>query len=523
MRVVNKKEILEIEKASFGEFGLTKDLVIEGVGREISDFILENFIEDLDTSSFIFLIGAGNNGADGLAAARNLSNKGLNVRVFFIAGNEKLSDELKIQMDRAKAFEVRGNEIDDAKYLESFLLQNSQQNIIIDAISGTGVRLPLAEKVYDFINVINENSDFTISIDLPSGVDTNSGKVQGTAVKADITLSIGFPKIGCFIGEGVNYIGQIENLEIGFSHKLKSGDKELADLDQVVDIARLRSKFEDKKSFGHTLLLGGSHGLTGSLVMASEAALRVGVGVVTAATWEPQYLEFVSRLIPEIKTGYIPLDDSRWGALVSDLEKYDSIVIGPGLGVSARSRRLVHKILESYQGPVVLDADAINVLSIKDDLALLQNRRNPTILTPHFGEMAKFFKVEKSKIHAEPIKYLKQAVDQTNALVVLKGPCTFLGFPSGQVYLNYSPNSGMASGGVGDVLAGILGGFAAQDHTMKKNISRYEKIVSLDKTVLLGVMMHSRAGYFASQDLGDRYMTATSIINSLPKAFEEIK
>ncbi len=521
MRIVSLSEMREIEDEMKEKFHLSENTIIENVGRGVSEFLDKNYSSKEIT--YLFIVGYGNNGADGMCAARYLSNMGYNVRVFLFGDESKKTAAFNTQMSIAESFEVKGNRVESADSVESFILQTNGECIIIDCLFGTGVRLPLADELYELIQVINDRSDFTISLDIPTGVETDTGAVEGSAVRADLTLSVGFPKIGCFQGEGVNYVGKLENIDIGIPRQLRDGDKVLADIGDIIHTARLRSKFADKRFFGHTLLLGGSHGKTGSLVLSSEAALRVGAGLATGATWEPQYLEFTSRLIPEIKTGFIPTEDTKWDNLIHGLSNYDSIVIGPGLGVNARSRRVVHKILESYQGPMVVDADAINVLDIEQDAVLLQNRLNPTILTPHCGEMASFFNVKEKEVQDNPISYLKKAIELTNAFVILKGPCTYLGFPSGKIYLNYSPNAGMATGGVGDVLAGILGGLIAQDNTIKKNVSKFDKLVSLDKTILLSVVLHSRAGHFASMNLGERYMSAKSIIDSLPKAFEEIK
>jgi len=521
MRIVSLSEMNEIEDKMKKDFHLSEETIIENVGRGVAEFLDKNYSSKELT--YLFILGYGNNGADGMCAARYLSNMGYNVRAFLFGDESKKTDSFNKQMSIAESFEVKGNRVDSAASVESFILQTNGECIIIDCLFGTGVRLPLADEIYELIQVINDRSDFTISLDIPTGVETDTGAVEGSAIRADLTLSVGFPKIGCFQGNGVNYVGKLENIEIGIPRQLKAGNKVLAGISDVIDTARLRSKFADKRFFGHTLLLGGSHGKTGSLVLSSEAALRVGAGLATGATWEAQYLEFTSRLIPEIKTGFIPIEDTKWDNLIEGLSNYDSIVVGPGLGVSARSRRLVHKVLESYQGPVVVDADAINVLDVEQDAVLLQNRLNPTILTPHCGEMASFFNVNEKEVHDNPIKFLKKAIELTNAFIILKGPCTYLGFPSGKIYLNYSPNAGMATGGVGDVLAGILGGLIAQDNNIKKNVSKFDKMVSLDKTILLSVVLHSRAGHFASIDLGERYMSAKSIIDSLPRAFEEIK
>jgi hydroxyethylthiazole kinase-like uncharacterized protein yjeF len=256
--------------------------------------------------------------------------------------------------------------------------------------------------------------------------------------------------------------------------------------------------------------------------MASTAALKVGAGLVTAATWEPQYQEFISRLIPEVMTGYIPLDQSKWGRLLKDLEKYDAIVIGPGMGRSNRARMLVLEILNNFSGPVVLDADAINVLSLNADAEVFKLRNAPTLMTPHFGEFSRFAGIPFEDVNKEPFHYLREVIERINCSVILKGPCTYLGFTNGKTYFNYAPNDGMATGGVGDVLAGILGGLIGQEANLKKRVSLYNIYENLNRTILMGVIAHTKAGQAAAEKNGVRPMTASSLIEAFPEAFKTL-
>jgi len=243
---------------------------------------------------------------------------------------------------------------------------------------------------------------------------------------------------------------------------------------------------------------------------------------VTAVTWEPQYQEMITRLIPEVMTGYVPNDQSKWPKLLKGLDKYDSILIGPGLGRSIRARLLVLEILNNFSGPVVLDADAINVLSLKEDAEVFKLRNAPTILTPHMGEFARFSGISYEEIQKAPYHHLKEVIDHINCSVLLKGPCTYLGFANGQTYFNFSPNDGMATGGVGDVLAGILAGLIGQEANIKKRDSLYNIYEALNRTIILGVMLHTWAGEIAAQKLGERSLTAMSLIDVFPETFKEL-
>lgn len=524
MRIVTHAEMKELEKLAQGKYHFPEKLIIENVALLGAKAIVNKLGPEIELGELIFMIGKGFNGGTGLAIARHLASMGHETRAFLLFEEKECSQEVKDQLRIAKAYGVRTAQIDEVTALEAYFQQNSAPKIIVDAIFGTGVRLPLSQFLYDVINLINEEKAYTISLDIPTGVEGDSGQIQGNAISADLTLAVGLPKLGYYQADGARLVGEVEVIPSGLPREIieTQGDKFLIDKDLKNELPPARNKFGDKKLFGHTLVIGGSHGLTGALVMSSSAALKVGAGLVTASTWEPQYQEFMARLIPEVMTGFIPTDQGKWGKLIKDLEKYDSIVIGPGLGRSLRSRALVLEILNNFSGPVVLDADAINVLNIKDDSEVFRVRNAPTLMTPHFGEFARFTGIGLEEVQKEPYYYLKETIERINCSVILKGPCTYLGFPNGKTFFNFSPNDGMATGGVGDVLAGILGGFIAQEANLKKRDSLYNIYENLNRTILLGVLIHTWSGKFASQKLGVRPMTATSLIESFPEAFKAL-
>ena len=524
MRIVTQSEMKEIEKLAQAKFHFPEKLIIENVALLSARAIVNKLGEEISVGELIFLIGRGNNGGTGLAIARHMASMGFESRAFLLFDEKDQSVEVKEQLKIAQNYGVRTTHLDDLAPLEAYFQQNSSPKIIIDAIFGTGVRLPLSNFLYDVIHFINEARAYTISLDIPTGIEGDSGLIQGNAIVANLTLAVGFPKLGYYQADGPRLVGEIEIIPTGIPHDLviKGGDKFLIDQDLKNDLPPARNKFGDKKLFGHTLVVGGSHGLTGALVMTSTAALKVGAGLVTASTWEPQYQEFISRLIPEIMTGYVPNDQTKWASLLKDLDKYDSIVIGPGLARSIRARMLVLEILNNFSGPVVLDADAINVLSLKEDAQLFSMRSAPTLLTPHFGEFARFSGLALEEVNKAPYFHLKEVIERINCTVILKGPCTYLGFPNGKTFFNFSPNDGMATGGVGDVLAGILGGLIGQEANLKKRDSLYNIYENLNRTILLGVLIHTWSGRFAAEKLGVRPMTATSLIEAFPEAFKAL-
>lgn len=522
MRIVTHAEMKELEKIAQTKYHFPEKLIIENVALLGAKAIVNKLGPEINMGELIFMIGKGFNGGTGLAIARHLASMGHETRAFLLFEEKDCSQEVKEQLKIAKSYGVRIAHIDEVSALESYFQQNSAPKIIIDAIFGTGVRLPLSHFLYDVINLINQEKAYTISLDIPTGVEGDSGQIQGNAIVADLTLAVGFPKLGYYQADGARLVGEVEVIPSGLPKQILSvnADKFLIDKDLKDELPPARNKFGDKKLFGHTLVIGGSHGLTGALVMSSMAALKVGAGLVTASTWEPQYQEFMSRLIPEIMTGYVPLDQSKWEKILKEINKYDSIVIGPGLGRSLRSRALVLEILNNFSGPVVLDADAINVLNIKDDAEVFKLRSAPTLMTPHFGEFARFTGIPMEEVMKEPYLHLKNTIEMINCSVILKGPCTYLGFANGKTFFNFSPNDGMATGGVGDVLAGILGGLIGQEANLKKRDSLYNIYENLNRTILMGVLIHTWSGKYAAEKFGVRPMSATSLIEAFPEAFK---
>ncbi len=523
MRIVSTKEMAKIEKTTYEEYFFDERLLMENVAIQGAKVIQSLLKEKFLGEEIIFLIGRGNNGADGLGVARHLSNNGFRCRAFILAAENEVNDEVKKQMKMASAFHVAVNYIENSDQIYSYFEQMAPK-VVVDCIFGTGVILPLSNFIYEIIEYVNDNAEVIFAMDIPTGIEGDTGLSQGRAIEADYTLAVGYLKLGHYVATGARCSGEVKVLDVGFPKEIDvQGDKFLLLPEQMVKLVRARDLFADKKVFGHALVIGGSHGLTGAAAMASSAALRVGSGLVTVATWEPQYQELMDRLIPEVMTGYIPLDTGKWDRLIQDLNKYSSVVIGPGLARSTRARRLVLEVLNNFDGPVVIDADAINVLSLSEDKKVFNMRNAPTVLTPHFGEFAKFAGIEYEEVSRHPVKYLKELVDEINCTVVLKGPCTYIGSTDGNVYFNYLPNDGMATGGVGDVLAGMLGGLLGQDAQIKEmNISLVDRYDLFNRNVALSIYLHSLAGKFAAEKFGVRTMSAGSIIDSLSQAFDAL-
>ena len=524
MRVVSSNEMREIEQHTINEIGFHEGLIIENIGSTGADFIETEFLQEAQYGEIVFLVGQGNNGSDALAVARHLKNRGHTVRAFMMFPKDDCNEELVRQAELARNFGVKFSEIRSTEQLLSYFTQTQDEYLVIDGIIGIGLRLPLSNYLFDITNIVNDHASILVSMDIPTGVCADSGAISGNAMDADFTMTVGLPKTGLYIGDGAKHAGEVVVLDGGFPNELLAGgDKALLTKDSVVSLYGPRNKFAHKNSFGHCLIVGGSPGLAGALIMASRAALKVGTGLVTASTWKESYPELCSRSIPEIMTGLIPTDRPGVDVIIKELSRWDSIVIGPGLGRGEQARNTLMEVLNHFAGPVVVDADALRVLDLKEDGQVIAQRNWPTILTPHMGEFADLVGVETTQVLENPLGYLKELIDQLNCCVVLKGSCTYVGFPSGEIYINYFPNDGMASGGSGDVLAGMLGGLLAQYPMEVKSSSIFADKSVVYNAVKLGVVAHTLAGKYAVGKLGARSMTAGSIIEHLSDAFFELE
>ena len=526
MRVVDKEEMRAIESKTIEGHGFHEDLIIENVGVRGADFIEEEILKRHSFEELVFMVGQGNNGADALAVARHLRNRGYACRAFLLFPETDFTEGLKKQKLLAEKFGVKLNELNGTDQLKAYFMQTQEDYFVLDGITGSGFRSPLSNYLFDIVRIVNESASCIVSMDISTGVEANSGAVGSEASDADYTVALGLPKTGHYVGEGAKHGGEVAVVDAGLPIEcMDGGDKALLLAENLADVYSQRSRFAHKNTFGHALIVGGSEGMTGALVMASEAALRVGTGLVTAATWKESYAEATARMIPEVMTGLVPTERDDVEDIIRVLERFDSIVIGPGMGRSKKTRATVVELLSNFAGPVAVDADAINALSLSEDRELLRSRKGATILTPHIGEFATFMGVSNSEVLENPIGLLKRAVDETNSCIILKGACTFLGFPTGEILINYFPNDGLATGGSGDVLAGMLAGLLAQaapEKEDKKKSGLFTDEARYNRAMCMGVSLHTLAGKYAASKLGPESMTARNIIENISEAFMEI-
>ncbi len=407
-----------------------------------------------------------------------------------------------------------GVELFEAETTKLEEIQKAIQNsgLIIDAILGTGLQgkvTGLKAKIIDLINIANKE---VVAIDVPSGLDADTGKIKGPCIKAAHTITLALPKIGLLIFPGASYAGKVTVEDIGIPSYLFKNNKIKTNMitkEIVKSLLPFRATYSHKGSFGKVLILAGSIGMTGAAYLASEAAMRSGAGIVVLGI--PRSLNSIMEVkLTEVMT--LPLAETEKQSLGEEAEEtilklmknYSVLGIGPGISRELETQRLAKKIIEKSNIPLVIDADAIYALS--EDLEILERTKAPLVITPHPGELAKLINKDIDYILDNQLDITREIAQKYGIVVVLKGARTIIANKEGEIYINVGDNSGMATGGSGDVLTGIICSLIAQG---ADNFS----------AAITGVYIHSLAGYLARDIKGERGMIAGDILSQIPQAF----
>jgi len=536
MKVVTAAEMQEIDKKTIKEPGISGLVLMERAGLAVVSKIKDLF----GRKKVIVVSGAGNNGGDGMVIARNLHNEGWDVEVFLTAMPEDLKGDALSQYKTALKCGVL------IKPAEELIIHKAsiftRHSIIVDAILGTGLKKNVTGMLSEIINILNQSALPVISADIPSGISSDNGQVMGNAVKAGYTVTFGLPKRGHFLHPGAEFSGKLFIEDIGFPKALLGSEKpgvELLERDYLNRLIPVRRIYSHKGNYGHVLIIAGSRGKTGAALMAAEACLRTGAGLVTigipeslAEVFQSRVTEAMTLILPDNGDGTLSAKAS--GRILDFLKKSaDILAIGPGIGVTAGTRKLLRDLISNSESPMVIDADGIN--SINGNRGVFTKAKAPIILTPHPGEMARLLKEAKDKEQrAKSVEHRAKSKDvtagfslrdeiekdriniaisfakETGTHLVLKGVPTIIAAPDGQAFINPTGNPGMAKGGTGDVLTGMISGFLAVCRNPLHSC-------------ILGVYMHGLAGDIGASEIGENSLIATDIIDKIPAAFYSLK
>ena len=496
MRILNTQQTRELDANTIQKERIASIELMERASRAFVDWLSLR----LETTQKIGIVcGTGNNGGDGLAIARMLNDWGYPVRVWVIKGGVEESEDFKTNAANLSV-SVEKREIKSESEAVSF----DACDVLIDAIFGSGLSRPAAGIYAHVINLINQSSALRVSVDIPSGLRADSPS-SGAIVKADYTISFQLPKLAFLLPGSYAFTGEWVLVDIGLNKKFIKRAVTSYFFTQQKDVRKIlkpRSKIDHKGTFGHALLIAGSHGKMGAAILASRAALRAGTGLLSVHAPSCGY-EVLQTTIPEAMT--IVDDDPKIFSGPPDLSQYAAVGIGPGLGQDARTIKAVAKTLETYRDPMVIDADALNILA--GNRHLLGLVPPGSILTPHPREFERLTGPWADDF--ERLEMQKQLAVTLKAVVVLKGAHTSIATASGQVYFNSTGNPGMATGGTGDALTGVLTGLLAQKYTP-------------DEAAIAGVLLHGLAGDLALAEFGMDSLIASDVVAYLPGAFLKV-
>jgi len=449
--------------------------------------------------------GKGNNGGDGFAIARHLKIAGARVIVYPIAGTE-LSGDALVNYDIADKMGIVKDFTGIDEHIENEL---RCADAVVDAIYGTGIRGTVREDGYEVIEAINANAKYVLSVDIPSGINADTGEVCGICVRADKTVTFAAWKIGMLMYPGADYVGSVVLAPISVPEYILDMDKELVEIiDESWSVKHRLSRKNDsqKADYGKIFIIAGSEGMSGAAYMSAQAALYGGAGLVTvgvcesiAHAMEVKTTEAMTLVLDD-NDGHIALGAEP--AIMSQMAKSDVILIGPGLGRSREVGRIIRNVLAAARVPVVVDADAL--YAVAKDMTMLSDCGCPLIFTPHEAEMARLINSDIEYVRSHRLEVSREFCERYGVTLILKGSRTIVTTPELKQYINITGNPGMATGGSGDVLAGLVAAFSA----------RAEKE---GDAAVIAVRHHGLAGDYAMEKYGMEAMTAVDVLNSLKR------
>ncbi|HKZ57228.1 MAG TPA: NAD(P)H-hydrate dehydratase [Thermodesulfovibrionales bacterium] len=516
MKVVTAEEMRVIDRRTIEGYSIPGSVLMERAGLAVAARIKESF----SPRKVIIIAGSGNNGGDGLVVARNLYNEGWDVKVFLTVKPEDLKGDALLQYRIAVKFGLEIYPMNE--FLTNYSSLITRHCILVDALLGTGISKNVTGLLSEVISYLNRSNVPIISVDIPSGISSDNGQIMGEAVRADYTVTFGLPKRGHLLYPGAQHSGKLFIEDIGFPKELLNSEKlhiELLTKDKVSPLIPQRPRYSHKGNYGHVLIIAGSKGKTGAAIMAAKACLRSGAGLVTlgipkslADVFQSRVTEEMILALPDKGDGTLSQRASR--VILNFLnERATTLAIGPGIGISSDTKKLMEILIKTSTTPMLIDADGIN--SLKGERAIFSKVKAPIILTPHPGEMARLLgkqkgvsvktqDIERNRINV-PFSFAKE----TGTYLVLKGVPTIIAGPDGMAYINSTGNPGMASAGTGDVLTGMISAFLSQG-------------LSPTHASILGVYMHGFAGDSAAAEKGEHPLIATDIIEKIPFAFHSL-
>jgi hydroxyethylthiazole kinase-like uncharacterized protein yjeF len=508
MYLVTASEMQAMDHQTIETYGIPGQVLMENAGRGATGVLLDHF-GDCIQNGVAIIAGKGNNGGDGFVMARNLAQKGTDVNVFLLGKRTAVKGAAAANLKLLAPLEIPVIELPDEEAFLDYKSEFSSYGLLVDAILGTGLKSDVKKFFASVIALINSLNVPVFAVDIPSGLNSDTGQPCGTCIRAHATATFAFAKIGHFSCPGADYTGKLEIIDIGIPNHIVEAVKPkqyLLTPNRIGSYLHPRPMDVHKGQTGHLLIIAGSTGKTGAAAMTALSAMRTGAGLVTLGipeslnpVLEAQVLEAMTAPLPEIDKG--TLGESAFNPIMKLTQDKKCLAIGPGIGQAAETKSLVGRIVGKSKIPVVIDADGLNNLT--GQTQLLNTLAVPIVLTPHPGEMARLINVTPAIVQQDRITCAREFAMEFNVHVVLKGAKTVIAHPDGRAFINPTGNPGMASGGMGDVLTGLIAGLITQGF-------------SAEAAAHAAVYLHGAAADTLAKTVGPFGYLASEVMNAIP-------
>lgn len=515
MRVVTASQMRELDRRAIEEFGIPSLLLMENAGLQAA-LEMERSFPHLRRSRVAVVCGRGNNGGDGFVVARHLFDRGTTVEVFLLAKRSDVKGDARTNFEIVQRLGISIREVTTSQDLQASREVIERADLIVDALLGTGTTGAAKGLIAEAIDLLNGTGRPIVALDIPSGLNSDEGTIPGPSISATLTVSFALPKRGIILFPSASRAGRVAVVDIGLPRQLlcdPSLEVSLLDREDAAQALPCRDPNAHKGTYGHVLVLAGSPGKTGAAAMCSLSALRIGAGLVTLAlpeglnnAMEAKLTEVMTEPLPETRERTVSV--AALEKVLALLEGKRALAIGPGLSTHPETSELVRELVGAVKVPMVVDADGINALAPK--LETLAKAAAPLILTPHPGELARLLSISREEVVHHRIPVVQKVARDFSLYLVLKGARTLVADPEGRVAINMTGNPGMATGGTGDVLTGLIAGLLAQG-------------VDPGLAARAGVYLHGLAGDLAAEAVGQEAMLASDLMAHLPDAIRRVK
>ncbi|MFC1725326.1 NAD(P)H-hydrate dehydratase [candidate division KSB1 bacterium] len=509
--VVTSAEMRSIDKSTIEGLGIPGPVLMERAGIAVTNTVLK-FLEVYGGNRVAIFCGKGNNGGDGFVAARELFRNNVNIEVFLFASKDEIKGDARLNLDIYEKLGLEINYITDPDELKDMKIKS---DIVVDALLGTGVKGKVEGILGRAIQFINDSYKPVIAVDIPSGLNADTGTFEGDCIKAEVTITMGLVKRGLILPPGKECSGEIFVADIGFPDSVieeKNITVKILEEDDIVKYIPPRHLDVHKGDFGKIFVLAGSAGYTGAAYMACESMMKTGAGLVVLGIPESLNTIMETKLtetmtVPLPETAEKSLSLKGLEQILSRIEWADIFVLGPGISRNKETQKLILEIFKNIEKPTIIDADGL--YPFKDNLDLLKNFKSELLITPHEGEFSRLFGLESEMIYHDRIEILREKRKYLNCTILLKGTTTITAVPGNEAIVNLTGNPGMASGGTGDVLTGIIAGLAAQN-------------VSFPRSAAVGAFIHGFTGDLGAEELGELPLNATDLISYIPQILQKL-